>query len=119
MIRPILMSFAGWLNFAKAQKYSARFGLIFWTYSHRHSAQSVAFIVVYCLVIISSHKQHPCLFVVRNTLHVHINLASVLVRGIFVVVVKDADAPSFVIPITNQHSVTLLERALLLLLLRE
>lgn len=50
MIRPILMSFAGWLNFAKVQKYSARFGLIFRTYSHRHSAQSVTFIVVDCLV---------------------------------------------------------------------
>lgn len=78
MIRPILMSFAGWLNFAKVQKYSARFGLIFRTYIHRHLAQSVAFIVVDCLVIISSHKQHPCLFVVRDTLLVRAILALVL-----------------------------------------
>ena len=50
MIRPTLMSFAGWLNFAKVQKYSARFGRIFRTYRYRHSAQSVTFIVVDCLV---------------------------------------------------------------------
>ena len=33
MIRPNLISFAGWLNFAKVQKYSAQFGLIIRTYS--------------------------------------------------------------------------------------
>ena len=28
MIRPILMSFTGWLNFANVQKYSTQFGLV-------------------------------------------------------------------------------------------
>ena len=68
MIRPTLMSFAGWLNFAKVQKYSARFGLIFRTYSHRHSAQSVTFIVVGCFVFARRTQEFPCALVQRNAL---------------------------------------------------
>lgn len=68
MIRPTLMSFAGWLNFAKVQKYSARFGLIFRTYSHRHSAQSVTFIVVGCLVFVRRTQEPPRVLVERNAL---------------------------------------------------
>lgn len=66
MIRPNVMSFAVWLNFAKVQKYSARFGLIFRTYSHRHSAQSVTFIVVGCLVFVHSTQELPRVLVERN-----------------------------------------------------
>ena len=68
MIRPIFMSFAGWLNFAKVQKYSARFGLIFRTYSHRHSAQSTTFIVVDCLAFVRHTQELPRMLVQMDAL---------------------------------------------------